>query len=80
MVRRKLQFSVEEWESLPWWQQDVYIEGLLEEFNDDGDSSEAPPQRQAGPRSTIYTEPDSDPAGFDAFDATFGGSKSRRAG
>lgn len=28
MIRRHLGFSVEEWQSLPWWQQWTYLEGL----------------------------------------------------
>lgn len=34
LVRRRLQLSINEWESLPWWQQMVYMEGLREEFYD----------------------------------------------
>lgn len=35
MVRRHLGFTIDEWESLPWWQQRVYVESLAEEFGDD---------------------------------------------
>lgn len=35
MVRRHLGFTIDEWESLPWWQQRVYVESLAEEFGGD---------------------------------------------
>lgn len=34
MIRRHLHFSWDEWEALPWWQQQSYLEGLQEEFGD----------------------------------------------
>lgn len=32
MVRRHLGISVGEWDQLPWWQQQLYVDGLEEEF------------------------------------------------
>lgn len=34
LAKRRLGFSIDEWEALPWWQQMVYLEGLGEEFYD----------------------------------------------
>jgi hypothetical protein len=31
-ARRHLHYSVDEWEGLPWWQQQLYEDGLFEEF------------------------------------------------
>lgn len=46
MVRKHLNFSVDEWVRLPWWQQRLYVEGLDEfiraengEEPDDGDTT-----------------------------------------
>lgn len=44
-VRRKLQFTREEWESLPWPDQRMYIEGLQAEFpptDEDGNPISGP--------------------------------------
>ena len=39
LVRRHLGFTRSEWEALPWHDQLVYMEGILEEFyEDDGDN------------------------------------------
>ena len=43
IVRRHLQFSIEEWEALPWYQQLVYLEGIQEEFYQEDDSE---PERE----------------------------------
>jgi len=41
VVRRRLRFSIDEWESLPWWQQMVYLDGIHEEFYDSEDDDES---------------------------------------
>lgn len=35
MARRHLGFTIDQWEDLPWWEQQVYAEGLEIEFGDD---------------------------------------------
>lgn len=35
MARRHLQYGIDEWEALPWWQQQVHLEGMQEEFFED---------------------------------------------
>jgi hypothetical protein len=32
MARRHLGYTIDDWEELNWWQQQVYLEGLGEEF------------------------------------------------
>lgn len=33
LVRRRLGFSVDEWQALPWWQQNLYLDGLIKELS-----------------------------------------------
>lgn len=41
LVRRHLDFTIDQWEELPWWHQLVYLEGIEWEFYDpDGDDGE----------------------------------------
>lgn len=39
LARRYLNYSIEEWEALPWWEQRVYIEGLEWELTPPEDES-----------------------------------------
>ena len=46
LARRKLGFTIDEWQALPWWQEDVYVEGFGWEFgpepDDEGDATVIP--------------------------------------
>lgn len=48
-MRRHLNFTVEQWDALPWWQADHYWAGLEAEF---GQASGHPPapEQAPGPR------------------------------
>lgn len=39
MARRHLGTNIDQWEALPWWQRQVYMEGLEEEFGERDDES-----------------------------------------
>lgn len=45
-MRKHLGFTIGEWEALPWWQQQVYLEGLTEELS--GGQQQQTGQRQSG--------------------------------
>lgn len=45
LARRRLLFTIDEWQALPWWQRRVYIEGLGAEADA---TIDARPQHRSG--------------------------------
>lgn len=65
LARRKLNFTPQEWDALPWHYRRMYEEGLEEEFTEEGASDNGP--------EVDGIEHD------DAFDKAMAGAKVRRA-
>lgn len=65
-MRRKLHYSPAEWDALPWWQQDMFLDGLREELSDDENGHDYGPETDGDDNE-------------DAFDTAFAGARHRVA-
>lgn len=70
IVRKELNYSIDDWEALPWWHQRVYIDGLIKQADADSGGSESDDGR------TI----ESGIEDFDPFDDAFPGAKKKGFG
>ena len=53
IVRRRLRFTVDEWQALPWWQKRLYIEGLEWEAEQNRAPTESDGMGAADPAEAI---------------------------
>jgi hypothetical protein len=55
VVRRRLNFTIDEWRALPWWQRRVYIEGLQDEADQLKGGGSSEPGGMSDPAQAILT-------------------------